>query len=328
MEYTKMERMGNREVKSTLFAKLFEDNESKIELFNALTGEDIGPNTEILEVTLDDALYHGKKNDMGFIVDGRFLILNEHQSTINENMPMRELQYVARTFETITASKELYKAKLIKVPMPEFFVIYTGDKPWGKDFLRLSDCFMTSPVHNSMELVVKIIDIRYNKDDINPILERCSNLKGYSILLSYLSEAKEQGCSLTRAIDIAVNKCMSEGILEEFLRRNSSEMGSFLFDDITTEEFIELRAEERAEDLVEEKLAKRMAKLEEYTEEIIMKRAEELAAKRAEELAAKRAEELAAKRAEEIAITMKQKGFSVEEIAELTSLEKEKIEKL
>ena len=152
------ERKGNREIKSTLFTKLFEDDESKVELFNALTGADLNPDTEVLEVTLDDAIYHGKKNDLGFIIGNRFLVINEHQSTINENMPMRELQYVARTFETIAAAKALYKETLIKVPMPEFFVIYTGDKHWGKEYLKLSDSFMAPPVENSMELVVKSKD--------------------------------------------------------------------------------------------------------------------------------------------------------------------------
>lgn len=278
-------RKGNREVKSTLFAKLFEDDQSKIELFNALTGANVDPETEVLEVTLDDVLYHGKKNDLGFIIGNRFLILDEHQSTINENMPMRELQYVARTFEVITAAKELYKSKLIKIPMPEFFVMYTGKKPWKKEYLRLSDSFMEPPVENSMELVVKVIDIRYNKDEINPVLEKSEKLKGYSILLSYLSEAREAGYGNTNAIDMALERCIQEGVLEDFIRRNSSEMGSFLFDDITIEEFIELRAEERAEEIAEE-------------------------------------------RAQELAKAMKDKGYSLLDIMELTGLSEDKIKNL
>jgi hypothetical protein len=35
-------------------------------------------------------------NDIAMLVDNRLVVLVEHQSTINENMPLRLLEYVSR----------------------------------------------------------------------------------------------------------------------------------------------------------------------------------------------------------------------------------------
>ncbi len=304
-----MQREGKREVKSSVFVRLFEDDESKIELFNALLGTNLGPEAKVQEVTIDDVLYHGKKNDLGFIIEDHFLVLTEHQSTINENMPMRQLQYVARTYETIVSSRELFKVKQVKVPMPEFFVIYTGEKEWEEEYLKLSDGFMTVPVENSMELVVKVINVGYNENAINPILERSEKLKGYSILLSYLAESRRQGYGPTKAIDIAVERCLHEGILEDFLKTNSSEVGSMLFDDITTEEFIELRVEEALEEAVEKAVEKAV-------EEAVEKAVEETTEKAQKE------------ERKEIARAMKVAGYDNEQISKLTKLAIKDVEDL
>ena len=104
-----------------------------------------------------------------------------------------------------------------------------------------------------MELVVKIIKMRYNTDDNETmdILERSEKLRGYSTLLAYVRQCRSEGWDLKKSIDRAVNRCIKEGILRDFLEKNSPEVGSMLFKEITSEEFAEIRAEEAAKEFYE-----------------------------------------------------------------------------
>lgn len=118
--------MGAREPlrshQDSVFRMLFSDKASVIELFNALEDADYGADTEVEFTTLEDAVYADLKNDLGFIIDNRHIILTEHQSTISNNMPLRLLEYIARTFERITDAAKLYQSSLVKIPAPEFFI--------------------------------------------------------------------------------------------------------------------------------------------------------------------------------------------------------------
>ena len=60
------------------------------------------------------------------IVDGKFIIFTEHQSTWYPNMPLRMLSYIARTFERMFGAGSLYSTVLVKIPTPKFYVFYNG----------------------------------------------------------------------------------------------------------------------------------------------------------------------------------------------------------
>ena len=77
--------------KDGVFRRLFNDKEKILELYNALTGENYPPDTDVKIVTLDNAVFGDMKDDLSFMIEDRFIILTEHQSTINPNMPVREL---------------------------------------------------------------------------------------------------------------------------------------------------------------------------------------------------------------------------------------------
>lgn len=240
------ERKAKRQYQDSVFRLIFADRESAIELFNALEGTDYTSDTDVVFTTLEDALYHGIKNDLGFLIDfNRFAMMSEHQSTINENMPMRQLQYAAKTYERILDREELYRKGHLIIPAPVFYVLYTGEVEWKKESLRLSDSYASVPGENTLELVVKVIDLRYNKD--NPILQRSEKLKGYSYLLYCIRENRKSGMDLRLAIDQAVDKCIGENKLKEFLMKHRSEVGSMLYYDISEERFWEIRMQEAEE---------------------------------------------------------------------------------
>ncbi|MBR5315245.1 MAG: Rpn family recombination-promoting nuclease/putative transposase [Firmicutes bacterium] len=276
------EKRPVREYQDSVFRMLFRDKESAIELYNALEGTDFNENTEVEFTTLDDSLYHGLKNDLGFLIDeARFVMISEHQSTINENMPIRQLQYVGRTYEKILDSRRLYNKGRITLPTPLFYVLYTGEALWKKKELRLSDSYTVKKEESALELVVKVIDLRYNEN--NEILQKSEKLRGYSYLLHLIQQNRKSGLTLRESIDEAVLQCLQEHILEDFLVTHSSEVGSMLFHDITVEEFIELRVEEAVGEVLEEAVRKAVQSAEK--EAIATGRAEGLAKGRAEGLA-------------------------------------------
>ena len=157
---------------------------------------------------------------------------------------MRQLGYIARTLEKIVPDPEIYSAAVRKIPIPEFYVLYTGEAPWNDKVLRLSDSFDLKTdgekiPENPMELVVKVIDLRYTED--NEILKRSSTLSGYSLLLSYVRENRKKGMSAENAIDEAVARCIREDVLADFLKNNKEVSNMILGEGVTDEEIIAVR---------------------------------------------------------------------------------------
>ena len=242
--------MPRRNHKDSTFCLLFSEPARAIELYNAVTGENLPPDTELTYTTLANALYIDRNNDLGFVIQKRHLVMSECQSTINWNIPMRCLGYVSRSLENLAGKEGLYGSKLVKFPVPEFYLFYVGNETWNTKTLKLSDSFQAPPKENSLELVVKFINLNYNvNSEDNEILQRSPSLLGYSKLLYYIkTAAKENGGDLKSAIDTSVKQCMEEGLIEDFLRKHSREVTGMLFNEITVEEFAEIRAREAYED--------------------------------------------------------------------------------
>ena len=84
----------NREYKDRVFRMLLKDPKVALEVYNAMNGTSYDNPDELIITTLENAVYLGMKNDVSFIL-GTQLVLYEHQSTPNPNMPLRNLAYVA-----------------------------------------------------------------------------------------------------------------------------------------------------------------------------------------------------------------------------------------
>ena len=135
----------NRKYKDSVFTTLFGSEESLLELYKVLHPEDTGVKLKDIEkITLENVLLIRRYNDAAMGVRDKLVILAEQQSTINPNMPVRLLLYIAEEYEKIIKQKgdykPLYSRKLITLPAPEFYVIYTGDSVCG-EYMHLSDSF-------------------------------------------------------------------------------------------------------------------------------------------------------------------------------------------
>ena len=130
-----------RNYKDIVFRMLFQKKENLLSLYNALNGTDY-TFVEPLEITtLENAVYMNYKNDISFVFDFE-LFLYEHQSTLNPNMPLRDLLYVSRVLQNRIRDKNLYSRSLVRIPAPRFVVFYNGtDFQPEQHILYLSDTF-------------------------------------------------------------------------------------------------------------------------------------------------------------------------------------------
>lgn len=233
----------NREHKDSLFVDLFYQDETAkknlLSLYNALHDTNYKDETIIRKVKIDDVLYKNFKNDISCEVNGLVLVFGEHQSTINRNMPLRCLMYVGRAYEQLVDSKARYRTTLVKIPTPEFYVFYNGEKEQPlEQVLTLSDAFMNPAGENSVELKVKVINI--NSDKAHGILDKCGILKEYSQFISTVRKySEEEG-----AIKKAIKECIEKGILADYLKRKGSEVENMLIAEYSYEEDIQVKQEE------------------------------------------------------------------------------------
>ena len=122
---------NKRNYKDSVFVDLFSEDEKAKEnflsLYNALHDTALEDTEQLKNIRLDQVLYMTFYNDVSYLVGNKIIVLAEHQSTINPNMPLRCLEYVSRLYETLFESKEKYSRKLLKIPTPEFYVFYNGE---------------------------------------------------------------------------------------------------------------------------------------------------------------------------------------------------------
>ncbi len=245
--------MENRNHKDSLFIDLFcKDKEGKqnfISLYNALHNTNLDlATTTVQEVNIDNVLYMALSNDIAMLVDNRLVVLVEHQSTINENMPLRLLEYVSRIYEQLVPSEDRYEKKMIKIPYPEFFVFYNGTEDYPVETeLRLSDAFIfPDEKYNvkssdlTIEIKVKIINI--NSDKQSPILKQCKKLEEYSLLIDYIRESKKENPKAP--LEQAINKALQNGVLSEYLKRKSTEVRNMLIAEYSYETDIKVQRRE------------------------------------------------------------------------------------
>ncbi len=222
MEYNKTN--VNREYKNSVFTLLFGEKKNLLELYNAINGTDYPENTGIEIITLSNALYMEQINDIAFVLDGKLVVLIEHQSTINENMPLRMLLYMAREYEKLTNRKDLYRKIQIKVPAPEFIVLYNGDEKFPQyREMKLSEAFKTETTGAPyLELVVRVYNI--NRGANPEIAQRSETLNGYEEFTAEVKHNYHETRDLAESIRRAIRTCIGRNILVNFLETHSSEV--------------------------------------------------------------------------------------------------------
>ncbi|MBD5520360.1 MAG: hypothetical protein HDR03_03925 [Lachnospiraceae bacterium] len=209
-----------RKYKDSMFRILFKEKDNLLSLYNALNQTaytDLG----MLEITtLENAIYMNYKNDISFVFDYE-LMLYEHQSTVNPNMPFRDLIYVTKVLQTITKDENLYGQTLIKLPTPRFVVFYNGTNEQPKQqILKLSDAFQKKHEFPELELCVTVYNINWGNNQ--ELMDACRTLREYA---QYVEQVRIYAKELpfNEAVEKAVDYCIKNGILSDFLSKNRAE---------------------------------------------------------------------------------------------------------
>ena len=218
----------NRKHKDRLFRMIFAEPERALELYNALRGTDYGDASALQVVTLEDAIWLSMKNDVAVLVDDE-LLLFEHQSTPNPNMPLRGLLYFAREYEGLVGAsgKDVYGSARVVIAAPSYYVFYNGTDERPDDYeLKLSDSF-TRPSHG-YEWTAQVRNVNAGR---SPDLMGASGwLRGYAELVGAIRRHAAEK-PFADAVRAAVDECIERGIMAEYLRKHRAEV----FDVLLTE---------------------------------------------------------------------------------------------
>lgn len=241
---------GNREYKSDVFSMLLEEPANALEVYNGLNGTNYEDPNELEIHLLDKGVSLSIYNDSSFIIDMN-LSLYEHQSTYNPNIPLRNLIYLVNLWQDFINNRDLYGRRLIKIPTPHFAVFYNGteDRPEVEE-MYLSSAFEHPTEHPEIELKCMVYNI--NKGKNVELLERCTVLKNYMYFVDMVRFYKKQlGNSqetLEQAIEMAIDDCIQNHILEDFLKKRRAEVIKVTQLDYTWERREELIRKEEYEE--------------------------------------------------------------------------------
>lgn len=213
------------------------DREALLQLYNALNGTEYEDASQLQIVTIESAVYVMMKNDLAYLLAGT-LSMYEHQSTWNPNMPVRFLLYLAQEYQTVIeqAEESLYGTKQIVLPTPQCVVFYNGTKDMlDEQVLRLSDAFQNKRSRADVELTVRMYNINYGHS--SALLEKCRVLGEYAEFVSVAREHVSERKNTETALLDAVNYCIENGILKDFLRKNRAEVLGMLLEEFDVEKY-------------------------------------------------------------------------------------------
>ena len=231
----------NRKYKDTLFAALFGRIEHKtdiIDLYNVLNGTSYPHTAEIEIVTIENTVYLGMHNDAAFLIDNETISLWEEQSSWNPNMPLRGLIYLAQEYRKLIGGNkyDIYGPTPIRIPTPKYVVFYIGPDNQPDRYLKLSDLFV-DPSGGCVELKTRIVNINYRGND--SLLRACKMLHDYTALIRKVRHNKEVGMDINEAVDLAVQECINEGILREYLLKHREEATDMILTEYNEKEHLE-----------------------------------------------------------------------------------------
>ena len=206
---------------------------------------------EVEIVKLEKGVSLTIRNDASFIIDMN-ISFYEHQSTYSPNLPLRNLIYLANTLEEWLKEnkRDLFSTRRIKIPTPYFVVFYNGlQKRPEYEELRLSQSFYHETETPQLELICRIYNI--NPHQNTTIKEKSPVLSGYTSFVEKVRTYQNENRNVDEAVDLAIEDCIREHILEDFFRKRKDEVKKVTHLDYTWEQREKLIRREEYEQGVE-----------------------------------------------------------------------------
>ena len=253
-----------RTIKDSVFTNLFQDKKYLIQLYQALHPEDKDVTEDKLtDVTIENVLTDNIYNDLGFMVGNRLLILVEAQSTWTVNIIIRALMYLIQTYHNYfeRTKQSLYKSKKVQIPMPELYVIYTGDRKTKPSEISLSQEFFDGK-ECCLDVKVKMIYDGKEGDIINQ----------YVLFTKVCNEQIALYGRTQKSILEAIRICKDRNVLREYLESREKEVVDIMMVLYDNEEIMRSYIESEVYEAIYEaniKMAKRMLLKKKYSLEEI-----------------------------------------------------------
>lgn len=218
----KEEQVVKHTVKDSVFTSLFKEKRYLIQLYRALHPEDTKTTEDDLkDVTVSNVLVDDIYNDLGFTVGTTIMLLIEVQSTWTVNIIFRALMYLVQTYrEYFRKTKQnLYKSKKLKMPKPEIYVIYVGDRKTRPEEISLSEEFFEGK-DICIDVRVKMIYDGKNGDIINQ----------YVVFTKICNEQVAIHGRTREAVQEAIRICKERNVLKEYLSSREKEVVDMLME--------------------------------------------------------------------------------------------------
>ena len=244
------EPVANRLAKDSVFTDLFSDKKYLFELYQALHPEDTtATQSDLILMTLRSVVAEHIHNDLGFRVGNRLMILIEAQSSWTPNILIRALGYLVQSYIDYCKEQQvsLYDNVSVDLPIPELYVIYTGNRKKRPKMLSLSRNFFGGQ-KCCVEAKVRMIYTGKRGDIIYQYITFCKVLD---------QQIKKYGYT-RKAVQEAIRICSNKKILTEYLKQREKELMNImtvLFDqDTVTRDLI--ASKERVARINQEKATK------------------------------------------------------------------------
>jgi hypothetical protein len=243
---------AKRTAKNSVFLDLFADKKNLLALYRTLHPEDTEATEDSLDiVTIENVLTDNLYNDLGIMVEeNRLLILVEAQSTWTKNILVRILLYLAQTYNEYLeeTSQSLYKEKKVRIPKPELYVIYTGNRGRKPDVISLADEFFDGE-SSSIEITAKVIYERDTHDIINQ----------YIIFCKVFDDQRKLYGLTAKAVKETIRICKDRDVLKEYLESREKEVVTIMGKLFDTEDIMRIYWKDK-ERTFKEEYAKELTK--------------------------------------------------------------------
>ena len=223
LDNIKKEQEGimKRTIKDSVFTDLFQDKKYLLQLYKALHPEDTDvTEDDLTDITIKNVLTDNIYNDLGFTVGDKLMILVEAQSSVwTVNIIVRALMYLVQTWHDYfeRTKQNLYKSKKVQIPIPEVYVIFTGERKTRPSEISLSQEFFGGK-ECAVDVKVKMIYDGKEGDIINQ----------YVMFTKVCNEQMKKYGRTRKAVMEAIRICKDRNVLSEYLSSKESEVVSIM----------------------------------------------------------------------------------------------------
>ena len=219
-ERTEQKEVMKRTIKDSVFTDLFQNKKYLLQLYKSLHPEDDVTEDDLTDVTIKNVLTDNIYNDLGFVVEDRLMIFVEAQSSVwTVNIIVRALMYLVQTWHDYfeRTKQNLYKSKKVQMPMPEIYVLYTGERKTRPSEISLSQEFFDGK-ECGIDVRVKMIYDGKEGDIINQ----------YVLFTKICNEQMKEHGRTRKAVMEAIRICKDRDVLREYLSNRESEVVSIM----------------------------------------------------------------------------------------------------